>query len=52
MSSRVQSRARFAAHDMIFVRGLAVQQIGALADHFDGRLPSDHFPVLAEVLLE
>jgi len=39
------------AVDHMFVRGTAVQQIGALADHFDGRLPSDHFPVLAEILL-
>lgn len=39
------------AVDHMFVRGLAVQQIGALCDHFDGRLPSDHFPVLAEIVL-
>jgi endonuclease/exonuclease/phosphatase family metal-dependent hydrolase len=38
--------------DHIFVRGLAVQQHGILPDHFDGRLPSDHFPVLAEILLQ
>jgi endonuclease/exonuclease/phosphatase family metal-dependent hydrolase len=37
--------------DHIFVRGLIVQQHGALPDHHDGRLPSDHFPVLAEVLV-
>ena len=35
--------------DHIFVRGLRVQQHGILPDHFDGRLPSDHFPVLAEL---
>lgn len=40
------------ALDHIFVRGLAVQQHGILPDHFDGRLPSDHFPVLAELLLK
>jgi endonuclease/exonuclease/phosphatase family metal-dependent hydrolase len=38
--------------DHVFVRGLAVQQHGILPDHFDGRLPSDHFPVLAEILLQ
>ena len=40
------------ALDHIFVRGLEVQQHGTLPDHFDGRLPSDHFPVLAELLLK
>jgi len=29
---------------------LRVQQYGVLPDHQDGRLPSDHFPVLAEVV--
>jgi endonuclease/exonuclease/phosphatase family metal-dependent hydrolase len=38
--------------DHIFVRGLVVQQHGILPDHHDGRLPSDHFPVLAEILIE
>jgi endonuclease/exonuclease/phosphatase family metal-dependent hydrolase len=28
---------------------VAVRQHGVLADHWDGRYPSDHFPVLAEV---
>jgi endonuclease/exonuclease/phosphatase family metal-dependent hydrolase len=37
--------------DHILVRGCAVQQHGTLCDHADGRLPSDHFPVLAEILL-
>jgi endonuclease/exonuclease/phosphatase family metal-dependent hydrolase len=37
--------------DHIFVRNLVVQQHGVLPDHHDGRLPSDHFPVLAEVLI-
>lgn len=37
--------------DHIFVQGVQVQQHGILPDHFDGRLPSDHFPVLAEILL-
>ena len=40
------------ALDHIFVRGVTVQQHGTLPDHFDGRLPSDHFPVLAEILLK
>jgi len=38
--------------DHIFVRNLGVQQHGILPDHFDGRLPSDHFPVLAEITIE
>ena len=38
--------------DHIFVQGVRVQQHGILPDHFDGRLPSDHFPVLAEILLK
>ena len=38
--------------DHIFVQNLVVQQHGILPDHFDGRLPSDHFPVLAEILLQ
>lgn len=38
--------------DHIFVRGLTVQQHGILPDHHDGRLPSDHFPVLVELLIE
>jgi endonuclease/exonuclease/phosphatase family metal-dependent hydrolase len=38
--------------DHIFVRGFIVQQHGVLPDHHDGRLPSDHFPVLAELLVE
>jgi endonuclease/exonuclease/phosphatase family metal-dependent hydrolase len=36
--------------DFIFVRGLHVQQHATLPDHADGRLPSDHFPVVAELL--
>lgn len=37
--------------DFVFVRGLAVSQYGALADHWDGRWPSDHLPILAELEL-
>lgn len=38
--------------DHMFVSpSVTVQQYGVLADHFDGRLPSDHFPVLAELIL-
>lgn len=38
--------------DHIFVSpSVTVQQYGVLADHFDGRLPSDHFPVLTELIL-
>jgi endonuclease/exonuclease/phosphatase family metal-dependent hydrolase len=37
--------------DHIFVHGFTVQQHGILPDHHDGRLPSDHFPVLAELLI-
>jgi endonuclease/exonuclease/phosphatase family metal-dependent hydrolase len=29
--------------------GVQVIQHGILADHWDGRYPSDHLPVLAEV---
>lgn len=32
--------------------GVAVRQHGVLADHWDGRVPSDHRPVLAEVRVE
>jgi len=35
--------------DYALVRGLSVVQYGALADHWDGRWPSDHLPVLAEL---
>ena len=38
--------------DHIFVRGFTVQQHGILPDHHDGRLPSDHFPVLAELVVK
>ena len=37
--------------DHIYVRNLVVKQHGILADHYDGRQPSDHYPVLAEVLI-
>lgn len=40
------------AVDHMFVRSVGVQQIGSLCDHFDGRLPSDHFPLLAELTLD
>lgn len=36
--------------DYIFVKGgLAVERHGILADHVDGRYPSDHLPVLAQI---
>jgi endonuclease/exonuclease/phosphatase family metal-dependent hydrolase len=39
--------------DHIFVRGpVAVEQHAILADHWDGRFPSDHLPVLVEINLE
>ena len=38
--------------DHIYVRNMIVQQHGILADEVDGQKPSDHFPVLAEVILE
>ncbi|MCA8917475.1 MAG: endonuclease/exonuclease/phosphatase family protein [Planctomycetes bacterium] len=38
--------------DHIFVQNLIVQQHAILNDEFDGRRPSDHYPVVAEVLFE
>ena len=38
--------------DHIFVQNLVVQQHAILNDAFDGRKPSDHYPVVAEVLFE
>lgn len=39
--------------DHIFVDGrVKVRQHGVLSDTWDGRFPSDHFPVLAELLLD
>lgn len=35
--------------DYVFVRGLSVLLYGALSDHWDGRWPSDHLPVVAEL---
>jgi len=38
--------------DYIFIKsGVTVLYHGTLTDTFDGRLPSDHFPVLAEIIL-
>ncbi|MCX6149668.1 MAG: endonuclease/exonuclease/phosphatase family protein [Ignavibacteriales bacterium] len=38
--------------DFIFVRkGITVLSHGTLSDSFDGYLPSDHYPVLAEIIL-
>jgi endonuclease/exonuclease/phosphatase family metal-dependent hydrolase len=38
--------------DYIFVRGpVGVEQHAVLADHWDGKWPSDHLPVLAEIVL-
>lgn len=36
--------------DYVFVQNLIVQQHAILNDEFDGRRPSDHYPVIAEVL--
>lgn len=39
--------------DYVFVKGnVRVLQHGALSDTWDGRFPSDHFPVLAEIVIE
>jgi endonuclease/exonuclease/phosphatase family metal-dependent hydrolase len=38
--------------DHVFVAGdVAVRQHGVLADHWDGRVPSDHCPVVAELVV-
>jgi len=47
------SRVKGLPIDFIFVSGgIHVFNHGTLSDSFDGALPSDHFPVLAELLLE
>jgi endonuclease/exonuclease/phosphatase family metal-dependent hydrolase len=38
--------------DHIYVRHLIVQQHGILADSYDDKAPSDHYPVLAELVLD
>lgn len=38
--------------DHILVQNVVVQQHGILADEIDGRKPSDHYPVMAEILLD
>jgi endonuclease/exonuclease/phosphatase family metal-dependent hydrolase len=39
--------------DYVFVKGkIRVLQHGALSDTWDGRFPSDHLPVLAEIVFE
>ncbi len=39
--------------DYIFItRGVTVLNHATLSDQFDGRFPSDHYPVLAEVVME
>lgn len=39
--------------DYVFVKGnIRVIQHGVLADTWDGRFPSDHLPVLAEIVIE
>lgn len=39
--------------DYIFVKnGVKVIQHGVLSDHWDGRYPSDHLPLLAEIVVE
>lgn len=35
--------------DYVFVDGFGVRQHATLPDHWDGRYPSDHFPILAEL---
>jgi endonuclease/exonuclease/phosphatase family metal-dependent hydrolase len=35
----------------VFVAGAAVRQHAVVADHWDGRPPSDHCPVVAELVL-
>jgi endonuclease/exonuclease/phosphatase family metal-dependent hydrolase len=38
--------------DHIFIRGpISVEQHAILADHWDGRFPSDHLPVLVEIIM-
>jgi len=38
--------------DHIFIHGpITVEQHAVLADHWDGRFPSDHLPVLVEIVL-
>jgi endonuclease/exonuclease/phosphatase family metal-dependent hydrolase len=38
--------------DHIFIHGpISIEQHAILADHWDGRFPSDHLPVLAEIVL-
>jgi len=38
--------------DYVLVDGFAVRQHATLADRWDDRYPSDHFPVLAELVVE
>lgn len=38
--------------DYIYVKGWQVQQTASLTDSIDGRFPSDHFPLEAEVCIE
>ena len=38
--------------DYVFVDGFVVRQHATLADRWDDRYPSDHFPVLAELVVE
>lgn len=42
-------RQAYTIDHILVSRGLTVQQEGIPADVFDGRLPSDHFPVIAEL---
>jgi len=47
------SRVKGRPIDFIFVtKNITVQNHGTLSDSFDGSLPSDHYPVLAEMILE
>jgi endonuclease/exonuclease/phosphatase family metal-dependent hydrolase len=47
------SRVKGSPIDFIFVSGgIHVFNHGTLSDSFDGSLPSDHFPVLAEIALD
>lgn len=39
--------------DYVFVKGnIRIVQHGVLSDTWDGRFPSDHFPVLAEIVIQ
>ena len=47
-----QNQAELEEIDYIYVKGWQVQQTASLIDSIDGRFPSDHFPLEAEVCIE